>query len=63
VNTKEINQLQLEEIDKYKWIESEKVGNDLGDKAIVEWISKNAKSLRSRIEKKQKDIVSFEVGL
>ena len=63
MNTKEINQLQLEEIDKYKWIESEKVGHDLGDKAIVEWISKNAKSLRSRIEKKQKDIVSFEVGL
>ena len=61
MNTKEINQLQLEEIDKYKWIESEKVGYDLGDKAIVEWISKNAKSLRSRIEKKQKDIVSFEV--
>lgn len=31
----------LEEADKYKWIESQKKGCDLGEKAIIEWFSGN----------------------
>ena len=32
---------QLEEIKKYKWIESEKVGNDIGmERATREWMAK-----------------------
>ena len=37
---------QIEEIKKYKWIESEKVGYDLGSNAVVDWISKYARSYR-----------------
>lgn len=33
---------QMEEILKYKWIESEKAGHDLGSKAIGDWIDKYA---------------------
>jgi len=33
------NTLQSEEIQKYKWIESEKIGHDIGEfKAAVEWV-------------------------
>ena len=31
---------QCEEILKHKWIESEKAGRDLGQKAIVDWIDR-----------------------
>ena len=33
-------------MEKYKWIESEKAGKDLGEFAINEWISKYAKLFR-----------------
>ena len=31
---------QLKEMEKYKWIESEKAGRDLGDRALFEWIER-----------------------
>jgi hypothetical protein len=34
---------QMDEIEKYKWIESEKAGHDLGNGCCIEWISKYAK--------------------
>lgn len=37
---------QRDEMEKYKWIESEKVGYDLGDNAIIDWIRKYAKKYR-----------------
>ncbi len=38
---REYNAKQIEEIQKYKWIESEKIGHDIGEfKAAVEWVSK-----------------------
>ncbi len=33
---------QNKEIDKHKWIESEKAGTDLGTKAVIDWILKYA---------------------
>lgn len=39
-------QLQAEEMKKYKWIESEKAGHDLGNTAISDWIKKYAKNFR-----------------
>lgn len=38
--------LQAEEMKKHKWIESEKVGHDLGNNAIRDWITKYAKQFR-----------------
>lgn len=36
---RDYNAQQVEEIQKYKWIESEKIGHDIGEfKAAVEWV-------------------------
>lgn len=40
--------LQAEEMKKYKWIESERVGHDLGNNALSEWIKKYAKDFREQ---------------
>lgn len=45
--------IQCEEILKYKWIESEKVGRDLGDCAVSDWIAKYAKQFRENYYKNQ----------
>lgn len=37
---------QVHEIEKHKWIESEKAGCDLGDNACMDWIKKHAKDFR-----------------
>lgn len=37
---------QKHEMEKYKWIESEKAGCDLGNIAIMDWIKKYAKQFR-----------------
>jgi hypothetical protein len=36
------NMAQLIEMDKHKWIESEKEGRDLGDLAYLDWIKKHS---------------------
>lgn len=51
MNTDELrqyNQAQIAEIEKYKWIESEKCGYDIGSqRAALEWISKYSCLFRS----------------
>ena len=47
-----INRLQIKEILKHKWIESEKAGRDLGNQAVFEWIQKYAADFRAYWEKK-----------
>jgi hypothetical protein len=37
---------QCEEMQKHRWIESEKHGRDLGDCMYLDWIKKYAKSFR-----------------
>ncbi len=37
---------QWAEIQKHKWIESEKAGRDLGDHAVIDWIRKHAAEWR-----------------
>ena len=37
---------QREEMQKHRWIESEKAGHDLGDFAYFDWIKKYAKAFR-----------------
>lgn len=41
---------QCQEIQRHKWIESEKVGRDLGSEAIMDWIAKYAGKFRSAAE-------------
>lgn len=43
---------QINEMEKYKWIESEKAGKDLGEFAINEWICKYAKRFRDEWNRK-----------
>jgi hypothetical protein len=38
------------EIEKYKWIESQKANKDLGEVAVTEWVKKNAKKYRQEYE-------------
>ena len=40
------NELQLREIERHKWIESEKAGRDLGEDAVFDWIRQHAVSFR-----------------
>jgi hypothetical protein len=42
MDLRERNLLQIEEIEKHKWIESEKAGHDLGEAARIDWIVKYA---------------------
>lgn len=46
MDLKEYNQLQIDEMEKHKWIESEKAGRDLGEAARREWIAKYAAEFR-----------------
>jgi len=40
--------LQKEEIEKYKWQQSEKAGHDLGNACCCEWIEKYAKDFAKK---------------
>jgi hypothetical protein len=44
---KEYLMIQIEEIRKHKWIESEKAGCDLGQDAVRDWIKRNAAKFRA----------------
>jgi hypothetical protein len=48
----DILRIELEEILKHKWIESEKDGYDLGDQAVWDWVKKYAQEFREYWEKK-----------
>ena len=48
----DILRIELEEILKHKWIESEKAGYDLGDQAVWDWVKKYAQEFRNYWEKK-----------
>jgi hypothetical protein len=50
---KEYNRIQKAEIEKYKWLESEKAGNDLGQKCIVDWILNCAALFREKYMKEK----------
>ena len=46
-------ELQNREIERYKWIESEKAGRDLGHEAIIDWILKYAHQFSDHYLKKK----------
>ncbi|MCH2204742.1 MAG: hypothetical protein MK132_02575 [Lentisphaerales bacterium] len=37
MDTKALIEQQIQEMDRHKWIESEKAGCDLGQKAMLDW--------------------------
>ena len=43
---------EKEEMERYKWIESEKAGRDLGNEAIIDWIHKYAAQFRDSYNKR-----------
>lgn len=45
--------VQRVEMEKHKWIESEKAGYDLGNGAIQDWIAKYAKRFREEYTSRQ----------
>ena len=47
----EFIRLQIEEIKKHRWIESEHAGHDLSSEAELDWIHKYAALFREHIEK------------
>jgi hypothetical protein len=52
--SKQFNELQLEEIYRHKWIESEKKGYDIGDtEAALDWIKNHAAKFRKEYEAKK----------
>jgi len=54
--------MERHEIDKHKWIESEKVGVDLGRQAQLEWIMKYAASWRAWYEQEYEETESGTVA-
>lgn len=47
---------QRAEIERHKWIESEKAGRDLGRDAVLDWITKNAAAWRDWYETREEAI-------
>lgn len=43
---------QTNEINIYKWVQSERVGHDLGNECCIEWVMKFAKKFREDWERK-----------
>ncbi len=54
--------LQIEEIDRYKWIESQKAGYDLGDRAVFDWVEKHAATFRRHVQDKLDQRIEFPNG-
>lgn len=47
---------QRQEIERHKWIESEKAGHDLGKEAVMDWIRMNAAAWRTWYEREGGDL-------
>jgi hypothetical protein len=54
--------LQIQEIDRHKWIESQKAGYDLGDRAVFDWVEKHAESFRRHVVENLGEAVQFPNG-
>ncbi len=54
--------LQIDEINRHKWIESQKAGYDLGDRAIFDWIDRHAESFRRYIMETLGEVIEYPDG-
>lgn len=55
--TKEFLKDECAEIERYKWVQSEKAHRDLGNDCCLEWIEKYAKQYREQWEQKNGKII------
>lgn len=46
---RDYNAMQMLEMDKHKWIESEKAGHDLGEGCYLDWIKKHSATFRKEV--------------
>ena len=51
MDLKEYLEIQSREIERHKWIESEKAGRDLGTDAAIDWILKYADIFSDRLSR------------
>jgi hypothetical protein len=58
----EFVQLQIDEINRHKWIESEKAGYDLGDQAITDWVEHYACTFRRCIQESDDNAIEYPNG-
>lgn len=56
----EIHRIQIREILKHKWIQSEKEGRDLGEEAVEDWIQKHAAEFRAYWDERLRDLEDRE---
>jgi hypothetical protein len=54
--------LQINEIDRHKWIESQKAGYDLGDRAVFDWVEKHAAGFRKHVMETCNEGIEFPNG-
>lgn len=55
----QFNKTQMVEMDRHKWIESEKKGFDLGEQAYLDWVEKHSAQFRKEwLEEQQLTKVS-----
>ena len=54
MKTKDLIEKQLDEMARHKWIESEKVGYDLGEKAMLDWVDKYSEGFEKKSFKRKK---------
>jgi len=54
--------LQMEEINRHKWIESQKVGYDLGDNAVYDWVDRYAAQFRRHIQETMGEQIEYPNG-
>ena len=54
MKNKDLIEKQLDEMVKHKWIESEKVGYDLGEKAMLDWVDKYSEGFEKKNFKRKK---------
>ena len=55
MDLKKYLKIQAQEIDRHKWIESEKAGRDLGTEAVIDWIMKYADRFSDQYEQHRSD--------
>jgi hypothetical protein len=49
LSLKEFNDLQMKEMERHKWIQSEKAGRDLGQTCYLEWIRCHGEGFRRHL--------------
>ncbi len=55
MDLKEYLEIQSREIERHKWIESEKAGKDLGMDAVIDWILKYAAAFSDHLSQKEQE--------